>query len=350
MYLYIKLLRYFKQLCKNMKRGKKMVQKKEKNNLRSSLLLLVLAVTLLISSSYAWFTSNQTVTVSSLNVNVEAKNGLQISTDGTSWKSIIQNTDITTANATYPTSVNQVPTVLEPISTSGNVTDAKLDMFYGVVGTNTDGDYILSTLKQTDVEGNGVDAGRYIAFDLFFKVEKDTPVYISTNSGVKSKEGVASRGLENAARIAFIDQGNTSAGSAIATIQGLNNGNTASTKIWELNYDVHTAAAVANAYDTYGQTTTTTGGTRLPYYGVKAEMAETDNILLKNAKDTNFFEEVTPTISTVSGFATNQSLTTLKAGITKMRIYMYVEGQDVDCENNASGADITFDLQVTTNI
>ena len=323
-----------------------MIKKSKKKNLKSSLLLLFITATLLISSSYAWFTSNQTVTVSSLNVNVEAKNGLQISTDGTSWKSIIQNTDITTANATYATSVNQIPAVLEPVSTAGNVTAGKLDMFYGTVGTNVGGDYILTAAKQTDAEGA---TGRYITFDLFFKVEKSTPVYLSTNSGVKTKDGVASKGLENAARIAFIDEGNTSSGSPVGTIQALNAGNTASTKLWEMNYDLHTAAAVANAYDTYGTTTTTTGGALLPYYGVKAPMLDTDNVLLTAATDVNFFSTVTPAISTVNAFGANQSLVTLAAGITKIRVYMYVEGQDVDCENNASGSDITFDMQVTTN-
>ncbi len=323
-----------------------MIKKSKKKNLKANLLLLFITATLLISSSYAWFTSNQTVTVSSLNVNVEAKNGLQISTDGTSWKSIIQNADITTANATYATSVNQIPAVLEPVSTAGNVTAGKLDMFYGIVGTNVGGDYILSTQKEVDTEGT---TGKYITFDLFFKVEKDTAVYLSTNSGVKTKDGVASKGLENAGRIAFINEGNTASGSPLATIQGLNAGNTASTKLWELNYDLHTPAAVSNAYDNYGITTTTTGGARLPYYGVKDLITEANNVLLTAADDVTYFSQVTPAIATVSGFATNQSLLTLTAGITKVRVYMYVEGQDVDCENNASGSDITFDLQVTTN-
>lgn len=37
----------------------------------------------------------------------------------------------------------------------------------------------------------------------------------------------------------------------------------------------------------------------------------------------------------------------LKAGITKVRLYMWIEGQDVDCEDDASGSNIAFDLQLT---
>ena len=36
----------------------------------------------------------------------------------------------------------------------------------------------------------------------------------------------------------------------------------------------------------------------------------------------------------------------LAAGITKVRVYMWVEGQDIDCENTASGTDISFNLQL----
>ena len=40
-------------------------------------------------------------------------------------------------------------------------------------------------------------------------------------------------------------------------------------------------------------------------------------------------------------------LMTLSRGVTKIRIYMWVEGQDVDCENNASGGAIQFNLGLT---
>ena len=71
---------------------------KRKNDVKSSILVLLLIAILLIASTYAWFTSNRTVTVNSLDVNVAAKNGLQISADGTNWKSILQKDDLLPAN------------------------------------------------------------------------------------------------------------------------------------------------------------------------------------------------------------------------------------------------------------
>lgn len=52
-------------------------------------------------------------------------------------------------------------------------------------------------------------------------------------------------------------------------------------------------------------------------------------------------------LSTKSTETDNKLLWKLSAGITKVRIYMYVEGQDVDCENAASGSNLSFDLQFT---
>ena len=86
------------------RRGIKMSEKtkaKTKFDLRSSILLLLLLTILLFSSTYAWFTANQTVTISTLDVHIEAQNGLQISVDGTNWKTVLTADDIKGANATY---------------------------------------------------------------------------------------------------------------------------------------------------------------------------------------------------------------------------------------------------------
>lgn len=322
---------------------------KRKTSLKSSIIILLLVTILLIASSYAWFTSNQTVTVSSLDVNVEAKNGLQISVDGTNWKSIIQNEDITGATATYTTSVNQLPETLEPVSTTGE-TDAStgfMNMYYGTVEPDDDGNYILASEKTTETSGT---AGKFIAFDLFFKVEKDTPVYLSTNSNVVATKDKTDLGLQNAARVAFVNEGNVASGTAVGTIQALKGA--VNTYIWEPNYDVHKPAAVANAYDVYGITTTETGASALQYDGIKAEFEKATGVkLVRESNATNhsdLFATVTPNYKTKVGFDTNESLFTLSKGVTKIRVYMWIEGQDVDCENNASGAYISYNLQVTT--
>ena len=323
---------------------------KKKLNLRSSLLVLLLIAILLIASTYAWFTANTVVTISTLNVHVEAKGGLQISADGINWKTVLSNEDIApdALTTTYAGNVNQIPEILEPVSTIGNVTDGKMDMFYGVVTAATAadadakiklGDFTLTTSKEKDTQGT---TGKYIVFDAFLKVDEDKALFLTKNSNVKADTAKSEdRGLKNAARVAFVPSTDVAAdGAEKATIQGLDPNGTAC--IWEPNDDVHTAAAVSAAKSIYGQDPKTADADPLPYYGVKAEIKKPVPL---NSKDTESFAEVTPSIRTKASNDASNKVFDLKKGITKVRIYMWIDGQDVDCENNASGSDITYDVQ-----
>ena len=75
-------------------------RKRKKYRLLILLLLLFGTGIMLATSTYAWFTANKTVSIGTLQVQIEAKNGIQISADGTNWKSIVQKTDLTSASTT----------------------------------------------------------------------------------------------------------------------------------------------------------------------------------------------------------------------------------------------------------
>jgi len=145
---------------------------KRKNDLRSSIILLLILLLMLISSTYAWFTANQTVKISTIDVHIEAQNGLQISTDAETWKSIISNADITTD--AYAGNKNQLPDSMEPVSTIGEIdaTTGRMRMFYGTVKSNqTTGISEITATEETEegtVEGK---TRKYVAFDVFFKVD-----------------------------------------------------------------------------------------------------------------------------------------------------------------------------------
>ena len=339
--------------------------KKKKQDRKRRMLILLIALffttVMFTTTTYAWFTANKNVTVETLSVNVEAQNGIQISADGTNWKSVVQKDDLTTVTPSYGNNVNQIPDTMEPVSTIGTVdAGGKMEMFKGTVYSNDDGDYLLKAAKQTDAKG---DEGAYIAFDLFFKVDQDSEIYLTGQSGVRvtvptgvDPATIPDKGIKNAARIAFVVLGNTTSGDTIANIQALNNGTTSPKYIWEPNYDVHTAAAVAHARDTYGVASLgTTGATRLAYSGVKAAIAESDAVALQvssptlyTTRDDDFFDTVSIDYATTAANTAATQIFDLEAGITKVRIYMWIEGQDVDCENSASGSEVSFDLKITT--
>ncbi|MCL2859290.1 MAG: hypothetical protein FWF46_01700 [Oscillospiraceae bacterium] len=375
------------------------MKKTKKFNAKRSLIILLLLAVFLIMSTYAWFTSNKLVMVSSMDINVQASAGFQISLDGINWKSLINAADITgsVTSGAYSDAGNldlynnHLPSLMTPVSTAGDRDSdtGYLDMFDGAVDVNSDGEYVLTTTAATD----DTDTVSYAAFDLYFKTNSDIYLQLDSSAGVKDigQDGTPNKplkGMEDAARIAFVDQGNTTAEDSTKNIEQLVD-STGLVTIWEPNADAHTAAAVASARNLYGKDFSTDPGATVPtaasdnwtgtgigqinyqtvtYDGVKAATLDnstspatviTDPILLTNttaAANASFFSPMTSSPGVLNMLTTkreNSSPTstgiTLKAGVTKMRIYFWIEGQDYDCADSASGSSIRLDLVLTAS-
>ncbi len=341
-----------------------MAKRNRKDERKRRLLFLIFLFVLTIAiggtATYAWFTSNRTISVDPLDVNVTTVNGLQISADAINWGAKVTRSDLEGAkDGEYGGATNQLPGTLGAMSTSGNVNGGMLDMFYGVVNTAEDGsgNYLLTATKQTEeinCTGDTQCAGKYfIAFDLFIKADADMEIVMTSNSNVVTTNipGVATgdRGIQNAARVAFLEEGHYSADTPIATIQGAKNATTA--EIWEPNYNMHTIQGAQNAYSVYGRTVATDGTAgRLNYVGVKSNVTGVN--IKQTETDTTHFESVAIKYQTIAGntddinFRVNESGSTkLLKGVTKFRVYWWVEGQDVDAENNATGTAMRLNLE-----
>lgn len=357
------------------------------------LLFLLLTVVLLSTSVYAWFTANYVVSVTDLDVTVASGSGIQISTDAINWKSLVTSSELLAASSTYADAVNQVPTrvnsgtILNPVSTVNAVSAVNgykaggettkslqgLKMYLGTVTNNTLGNYILTATEESDRNGN---TGNYLAFDVFIKSDfsSNTTLYLTKNTSVKgyTVNSGMDTDIEYASRIAIIDEGNTQSSSTTATMQALNAGSSAI--FIEPNYDVHTATGVNHASNVYGITTYATTAEyntanttslnyqpALAYSGVKAPIAanqtdystsEATGVKWGDATATNYsslFGDVTidkliASDNDTSATGAHTELLTLKPGVTKLRIYMWIEGQDIDCENKASGGTLIFNL------
>ncbi len=405
-------------------------KRNHKSRLLLLLLLLLICLCVLGTATYAWFTSNKTVNVSDLNVDVRAVNGLEISADAENWGFVIDKEDLITG---YTDAVNQLPTVMTAVSTAGNLTNGKLDMYNGVVVTScaegytasgsvcykseeadktTNGDgtvsyscanhpgytlsgdacylygeafYTLTSTKATeqacyDTKANGAtndsnvakckNVGAYfMAFDIFLKVDTESELFLTGNAGVRNTDTNGDSGIKNTTRVAFVVQGNidtdtyyngTNEGGVetdgVTLARKLSNNITtdpnSETKeesliLWEPNYDTHTARGIASAAEYYGITgLANSGSSLLSYDGVKSVFTD---VSLKETNKTqypNYFRTLSADIATT---ATNSnrfsSKITLKAGVTKVRVYFWIEGQDVDTENNASGSSMKLSLE-----
>jgi len=326
---------------------------KRKNNLKSSIILLLLLILLLVSSTYAWFTANETVTISSIDVTIDAANGLQISTNATAWKALITTDDIKTG---YTGHNNSIPLSMVPVSTIGEIdTTGYMKMFKGSVTadatTGLDELTAVVSPESTDV------TEEFVVFDIFMKVDAQTKLKLTTNSGVV-KKGEYDKGIKQASRIAFVNQGTAAAGDDPDQIVAKTGNADNPVYIWEPNSNLHTAAALAHASSNYGITGITVdadgvGSGSVAYYGIKAPI--TDGIVLPDTNDADasadYFSKVEPIYITESDkdgvMTAEKEVFTLEAGITKMRVYMWIEGQDIDCENTASGTNISYNLQFT---
>ena len=324
--------------------GKVNSKKRKKSRTKKFILLLLLTIVMLGSSTYAWFTANQVVTINSIDVKVEASNGLQISTDANAWKSVITNADITTG---YTSHTNQLPATVTAVSTDGAVdsTTGHLKLYRGIVGNDeSTGDYNITTVLETEAAGS---TGNFVAFDVFLRVDTDQTIYLTTNSNVVAKEGTDDKGLKNAARVGFVTLGEGASTDTVANLTGLSNKIATKAIIWEPNMDTHSTMVTNTVAPEYGVTLVQNSNT--PYYGVNKVIGTAVNLknLVKGADTTNA-TLVTPDMKTAAVNSAYQRAFDLKAGVTKMRIYMWIEGQDIDCENNATGSDITYNVQLST--
>jgi len=333
------------------------VEKKEEDyrkKKRRFLFIWFFFLTIFLSTiTYAWFTSNRLVDLEFFDIHVETDGGLEISANAIDWKGEVTVNDLKNAYKTYPSSLNQVPGVMMPMSSGGGIdSNGYLTMFYGQAEYGGNSNYYLTTYRKveerTTEESNN---GDYIAFDIFFKTTVSKTVYLSSDSFVRPKDG-DSVGIENSARIAFIREGSVNSETNITGAQNLKTGNEDSVIIWEPNYDVHTEHGVLNARKTYGIDTSTTNASIINYDGVVGTVTSGALVEIGDANAVNYpnlFSNVDVDIYTKSNNNENKELFTIDVGITKVRIYMWLEGQDVDSENQASHGDITYFLEFTLN-
>lgn len=328
----------------------------EKNRSKRLFLLLILLFVLgitLTTSSYAWFTSNRIATVWLMDVKVAAQNGIEISANAIDWGPEITIEDLQDAHLTYSSSINQLPVVLEPVSTIGEVEAGQLKMFYGKVenARNSSSNFTLRTTRQNDERGFGETfAAKYLAFDVFLKTNTPTDLYLTEESGV-TYNGESSAGIENSMRFAFVVEGNTATDSPVSTTQLMRTSSRSNVYIWEPNYDIHTEAAIENARTVYGMNISSPSGV-LSYDGVKAEIPKDAGVMINTAKKSSFpayFDNVKVDYTSKVNFKDYIKVFNLEAGITKIRVYVWIEGQDIDCENNAAVGGMKLNLQFTTN-
>ncbi len=301
--------------------------KLRKKALLPAIAMVLASVIALSGVTYAWFTTGTTASVSNLDVNVQTANGIQVSLDAKSWKSEIKGSDIVaaiTGATAYSTRIIQVPEgEVAPVSSAANVdANGKVEMFFG----EYDKDGNLRSAKETEANGVG---GNFVAFDLFFKSSGAQPLSLSmTNSAVtcvdvneKDENGrpVASdEGTEKAVRVAFVPYGTKGTAEEARALTSY----TGKALVWEPNAFNHVSDDVSTGVKAYN--------------GFTAEF--------ESVPEESLGEGQVEPVSTHTDTANDMNVLDLEAGISKVRVYVWLEGQDVDCINEISFGDFSVKM------
>ena len=319
-----------------------------------SIFVIFMVGVLLIFSSYAWFSTSLNVKIKEFNMIVSKNSGLSISFDGINFDTAIEisrDSLINELTKTYPNHVNQWASIgLTPVSSNGisNSNSYFFDMFTssGVKYKNKQKTHgFINTTKAVETKPRSFNY--YIAFDIFFKNETGSPVadnlYFDegTTAYMTSDSGDEMQGLVNSIRIGIVKVGTVPLDSNAKTIQNIQCNNDCKSIIYEPNSKAHTMLSRERAakynldlkdneeYPTFAMINA--GG---PIY-------VEDNISGSSKIDYNYFALQ----NTIKESDFDKPLFTIPDGITKARVYLWIEGQDIDSlETDSTGADIYVDI------
>ncbi len=270
-----------------------------KKALLSSLAMLLVAVVALSAATYAWFTNSQKASISTINVTAAQASGLQISATG--------------ATGTWGTNLDPtgtVPTTFVPSSSVDTST-----FFSGGIGE--DG---LLTASDVTIAGDteSTTTSVYMKNVFYLKTDAETATLKFDALSVQ----VGEKNLSESVRFALVYQGTADVAAVTdsTTFDG-----TASTTIYEPKATSHSTSGAS--------------GTILTTMALNQAVTSVDPGAVP--------AESTTAQVTVTDAAAGTEIVTLPQGISKMVLYIWLEGQDVDCINGAAGDNIDVDISFT---
>ena len=336
---------------KRVTKQKVLVHKKNRPLLIISIVCLGM---LLIVSTYAWFSTNLNVRVKTFNMIVTKNSGLQISFDAINYDSFVEISRdmlINKLKDTYPNNTSQWAAMgLTPVSTLGvrdsNTPNFEIYSSAGVMYRNKKQDNgFVNTKLLTE---KGIFAyNNYIAFDLFFKNDTGSPIddnlFLDFGTSVTIDDGETEEmhGLVNSTRIGFVKVGSVPLNTDVNTIQNLSCNNNCKSIIFEPNSRMHTDMSKEKAKK-YG--INLKDGEKFPTYAYKkagGPIYIKDTVSGSVLMDMNYFDLQ----ETITDLDFDTPLFSIPNGITKARVYVWIEGQDIDSlETDSSGADLAISI------
>lgn len=304
----------------------------------SAIAMLIVSAIVLTSSTFAWFSMSKEASVESMNLTVSSPEGIQISANASAWTAsltvdeIFDTDDQTTSRYdAYEGNNNLYPADLIPVSSAFAGADSATgyaDFFKASL--NDSGKASITAVTQSK---DSQDAAGLIAFDLFFKVAEAQTVKFGASTFTDNSNSK----ILSALRVAFSPLGTVAIGATPDEATALNSFTASSNIVYEVDSINRSDDAAALGISAGAMTT------RALYRGAGNNNLNTTNgVIVGSGNDVAVSGTQVADTADASAKVFN-----LKAGITKMRVYIWVEGQDVDCLNSVAGAALTANLKFT---
>lgn len=346
---------------KRLKTRKENREKRERKNIYILLFSIFSMGVLLIFSAYAWFSTALNVQVRTFNMIVTRNSGLTISLDGIHYDSFVDISKtilIDELKNTYPNNLSQwASNGLVPVSSNGIPNnDTYFFDFYsssGVTYRNKKREIgYLRTIREK--EQFRLSFNRWIAFDVFLKNDTNSPIadnlFIDEGTGIFfDKEDVSEemQGLLNSARFGFARVGSVPKDTDPTIVQNLQCNGACESFIYEPYSKDHTELSKERAKK-YGLHLE--DGSYFPTYAYIKQggpFAMPDTISGAANLNLEYFQLQ----KTLTDDTLRTPLFEIPDGVTKMRIYVWLEGQDIDSlETNSEGADIEISINFVKDI
>jgi hypothetical protein len=342
--------------------------KKIKKGVNSKILIVLLFFSgiLLAVSTYAWLSASLNVRVKFFELTVDSDSGIFISLDGIDFSSYIEvsyDSVIRELTPRYPNHANQWSYSMWPVSSNGikDSNSNRFAVYAGEVnkqkGAPIKGKKFLNTILVNEDRPNGSNV--YLAFDLFLKNvtasphtdnlyfdEEDTAIDFDYDriigNEIYSKEEIieAMHGIMNSLRLGILKMGSVPLKSDVRSIQNIGCNNICQAVIYEPNSTSHAPISIENASE-FG--ITLIDGQYVPTYGVINEGKKLEHFNGQEGTGYPLDTEHFALQNTITSF--EKPIFAIPSGITKLRVYVWIEGQDVDSlETNSRGAAITINL------
>lgn len=299
----------------------------------SAIAMLIVSAIVLTSSTFAWFAMATQVSVDTMDLTITSLDGIVFSANTTNWTTKLSTTDITNTQSStyrygaYEGNKNNIPTELAPVSTLFSVSNEFPTFYSGSIDNNG-----LCTVSKATSGGNCADdVGRkFVAFDLFIKLATATTV--TWNSTLSVNEGDLKDAMY-AMRVGIVYCGTVTEKAKSDEILPKRGAGNAVATVWEMDTTKH------------GATSGVEDGTEL----ITQPMAAATQLNLGTGHVVTKEDVIKSGV--FCNFATRDTAKTIAApkGVTKLRVYIWLEGQDVDCDSAIAGSIVKCGLSFSIN-